>query len=322
MFSENQWIKIKAPATVANMVCGFDILGFAVNSPYDEMEMRWMTRAENEASITIINIDEYNLPTDPEKNVAGAALIAFLEEYEEKQNNSSAPKIKFEVKINKLIKPGSGVGSSAASAAGAVVGANYLVGNIFSKDDLVRFAMNGEKLASGVKHADNIAPCIFGGVTLVRSIFPLEIIALPSPTLHVTIVHPQIEVRTSDARSILRQQVLLKDAIKQWGNIAGLVAGLMKSDYDLIGRSLEDVIIEPVRSILIPGFDALKLACKQAGALGGGISGSGPSIFMLSKTKEIAIAVEKEMKQLYDGIGLPHHTYVTSINQTGVEIIE
>ena len=321
MFSENQWIKIKAPATVANMVCGFDILGFAVNSPYDEMEMRWMARTDNEASITIINIDNYNLPTDPEKNVAGAALIAFLEEYEEKQNNSSVPKIKFEVKINKLIKPGSGVGSSAASSAGAVVGANYLVGNIFTKDDLVRFATNGEKLASGVKHADNIAPCIFGGVTLVRSIFPLEIIALPSPTLHVTIVHPQIEVRTSDARSILRQQVLLKDAIKQWGNIAGLVAGLMKSDYDLIGRSLEDVIIEPVRSILIPGFDALKLACKQAGALGGGISGSGPSIFMLSKTKEIAIAVEKEMKQLYDGIGLPHHTYVTSINQTGVEII-
>ena len=320
MFSENQWIKIKAPATVANMVCGFDILGFAVNSPYDEMEMRWMSRAENEASINIINIDNYNLPTDPEKNVAGAALLAFLEEYEEMQNNSSSPKIKFEVKINKLIKPGSGVGSSAASSAGAVVGANYLVGNIFSKDDLVRFAMNGEKLASGVKHADNIAPCIFGGVTLVRSIFPLEIIALPSPSLHVTIVHPQIEVRTSDARSILRQQVLLKDAIKQWGNIAGLVAGLMKSDYDLIGRSLEDVIIEPVRSILIPGFDALKLACKQAGALGGGISGSGPSIFMLSKTKEIAIAVEKEMKQLYDGIGLPHHTYVTSINQTGVEI--
>jgi homoserine kinase len=321
MFSENQWIKIKAPATVANMVCGFDILGFAVNSPYDEMEMRWMPRADNEPSITIINIDHYNLPTEPEKNVAGAALLAFLEEYEEKHKSSNGTKIKFEVKINKLIKPGSGVGSSAASSAGAVVGANYLVGNIFSKDDLVRFAMNGEKLASGVKHADNIAPCIFGGVTLVRSIFPLEIIALPSPTLHVTIVHPQIEVRTSDARSILRQQVLLKDAIKQWGNIAGLVAGLMKPDYDLIGRSLEDVIIEPVRSILIPGFDALKLACKQAGALGGGISGSGPSIFMLSKTKEIAIAVEKEMKQLYDGISLPHHTYVTSINQTGVEII-
>jgi homoserine kinase len=181
--------------------------------------------------------------------------------------------------------------------------------------------MNGEKLASGVKHADNIAPCIFGGVTLVRSIFPLEIIALPSPELHVTIVHPQIEVKTSDARSILKHQVLLKDAIKQWGNIAGLVAGLMKKDYDLIGRSLEDVIIEPVRSILIPGFDALKLACKKAGALGGGISGSGPSIFMLSKGKETALAVEAEMIKLYTGLGLAHHTYVTTINEKGVEVI-
>jgi homoserine kinase len=325
MVPSNQWIKIKAPATVANMVCGFDILGFAVNDPYDEMEMRIVNRAVGQAAITIINIDDYNLPTDPELNVAGAALLAMIEEY---TANSSSDKILvdfstigFEVKINKLIKPGSGVGSSAASSAGAVVGANYLLGNIFSKDDLVRFAMNGEKVASGVKHADNIAPCIFGGVTLVRSIFPLEIVALPSPELFVTIVHPQIEVRTADARSILRQKVLLKDAIKQWGNIAGLVAGLMKSDYDLIGRSLEDVIIEPVRSILIPGFDALKLSCKQAGALGGGISGSGPSIFMLSKTEEIAKAVEKEMYELYAEMNLPHHTYVTNINQSGVEIV-
>ncbi len=318
----NQWIQIKSPATVANMVCGFDILGFAVESPYDEMEMRLVPRAAgqtNAEAIKIINIDAYNLPTEPEKNVAGAALIALIEEYEEKQMGSTA--LAFEVKINKLIKPGSGVGSSAASSAGAVVGANHLLGNIFSKDDLVRFAMNGEKVASGVKHADNIAPCIFGGVTLVRSIFPLEIIALPSPSLHVTIVHPQIEVRTADARSILRQNVQLKDAIKQWGNIAGLVAGLMKGDYDLIGRSLEDVIIEPVRSILIPGFDELKKACIAAGALGGGISGSGPSIFFLSKEKETAIKVEDAMKELYTRLGLAHHTYVTSINQSGVQII-
>jgi homoserine kinase len=334
----NQWIKIKAPATVANMVCGFDILGFAVNNPYDEMEMRLVSLTLGQSAITIINIDDYNLPTDPEKNVAGAALIALIEEYTansiiEKSLSAasdSAAKndlidfsvIGFEVKINKLIKPGSGVGSSAASSAGAVVGANYLLGNPFSKDDLVRYAMNGEKVASGVKHADNIAPCIHGGVTLVRSIFPLEIIALPSPTLFVTIVHPQIEVRTADARSILKQNVQLKDAIKQWGNIAGLVAGLMKGDYDLIGRSLEDVIIEPVRSILIPGFDDLKKACKAAGALGGGISGSGPSIFFLSKEKETALAVEIEMKKLYEGLGLAHHTYVTTINQTGVGITE
>ncbi len=340
MVPVNQWIKIKAPATVANMVCGFDILGFAVNNPYDEMEMRLIQRSAGQAAITIINIDDYNLPTNPEKNVAGAALIALIEEYtansiiekslseEYEITSDSAAKndlidfsiIGFEVKINKLIKPGSGVGSSAASSAGAVVGANYLLGNPFSKDDLVRFAMNGEKVASGVKHADNIAPCIHGGVTLVRSIFPLEIVALPSPTLFVTIVHPQIEVRTADARSILKHNVQLKDAIKQWGNIAGLVAGLMKGDYDLIGRSLEDVIIEPVRSILIPGFDDLKKACKAAGALGGGISGSGPSIFFLSKEKETALAVEQEMKNLYKGLGLAHHTYVTTINSTGVEI--
>jgi homoserine kinase len=307
-----------------------------VNNPYDEMEMRFVQRAAGQASITIINIDDYNLPTDPEKNVAGAALLAMIEEYtansiiekslsSESSNDTSNSfidfsTIGFEVKINKLIKPGSGVGSSAASSAGAVVGANYLLGNPFSKDDLVRFAMNGEKVASGVKHADNIAPCIHGGVTLVRSIFPLEVIALPSPTLFVTIVHPQIEVRTADARSILKQNVQLKDAIKQWGNIAGLVAGLMKGDYDLIGRSLEDVIIEPVRSILIPGFDDLKKACKAVGALGGGISGSGPSIFFLSKEKETALAVEQEMKKLYEGLGLAHHTYVTNINQNGVEI--
>ena len=318
----NHWIKIKSPATVANMVCGFDILGFAVESPYDEMEMRLVPRAAGQTiaeAIKIINIDSYNLPTEPEKNVAGAALIALIEEYEEKQLGNTL--LAFEVKINKLIKPGSGVGSSAASSAGAVVGANQLLGNIFTKDDLVRFAMNGEKVASGVKHADNIAPCIFGGVTLVRSIFPLEIIALPSPSLHVTIVHPQIEVRTADARSILRQNVQLKDAIKQWGNIAGLVAGLMKGDYDLIGRSLEDVIIEPVRSILIPGFDELKQACKEAGALGGGISGSGPSIFFLSKEKDTALKVEQAMKDLYTRLGLAHHTYVTSINPTGVQII-
>ena len=318
----NHWIKIKSPATVANMVCGFDILGFAVESPYDEMEMRLVPRAAGQTiaeAIKIINIDSYNLPTEPEKNVAGAALIALIEEYEEKQLGTTL--LAFEVKINKLIKPGSGVGSSAASSAGAVVGANHLLGNIFTKDDLVRFAMNGEKVASGVKHADNIAPCIFGGVTLVRSIFPLEIIALPSPSLHVTIVHPQIEVRTADARSILRQNVQLKDAIKQWGNIAGLVAGLMKGDYDLIGRSLEDVIIEPVRSILIPGFDELKQACKDAGALGGGISGSGPSIFFLSKEKDTALKVEQAMKDLYTRLGLAHHTYVTSINQAGVQII-
>jgi homoserine kinase len=290
------------------MVCGFDVLGFAVNEPYDEMHLELVSKP----GITIVNEDAFGLPTAPEKNVAGAALFALMEELEQP--------VGFKLRINKQIKPGSGVGSSAASAAGAVAGANYLLRNRFGKADLVRFAMNGEKLASGVKHADNIAPCIYGGVTLVRSIFPLDIIPLTAPPLHVTIVHPQIEVRTSDARSILKQQVLLKDAIRQWGNIAGLVAGLLQQDYELIGRSLEDVLIEPVRSILIPGFDELKARCKEAGALGGGISGSGPSVFMLSRDERTAKAVEKEMISIFTRLGLDHHTYVTTINQQGIRL--
>ena len=303
-------IRIHSPATVANMVCGFDILGFAVNEPYDEMRIR----CKDEPGIVIVNEDDYHLPTQPEKNVAGAALLALMDELE-------SP-VGFELFIRKQIKPGSGVGSSAASAAGAVVAANRLLQDRFSKEELVRFAMNGEKLASGVKHADNIAPCIYGGVTLIRSIFPLDIIGITAPPLYVTIVHPQIEVRTSDARGILKQQVLLKDAIRQWGNIAGLVAGLLQGDYQLIGRSLEDVLIEPVRSILIPGFDKVKKLSKEAGALGGGISGSGPSIFMLSENETTARAVEKQMKEVYESLSLAYYTYVTTINQSGVTFVE
>jgi homoserine kinase len=182
--------------------------------------------------------------------------------------------------------------------------------------------MFGEKVASGVKHADNITPCLLGGVTLIRSIMPLDVIKLNSPDLHISIVHPQIEVRTSDARQILKKEVQLKQAIKQWGNIAGLVAGFMKEDYDLIGRSLEDVIIEPVRSILIPGFNEVKSISKEAGALGGGISGSGPSIFMISKDIKTAIYVEAAMQSVYNKMGIEYKSYVTKLNKEGVKIIE
>jgi homoserine kinase len=302
-------IKVHAPGTVANLVCGFDILGLCLNEPNDLMEVKLL----DEKKIIIHSADGYPLPSDPAQNTAGAPLIEMINELDKN--------IGFEVTIHKRIKPGSGIGSSAASAAGAVVAANHLLGNIYNNEDLVRFAMFGEKVATGVKHADNIAPCIYGGVTLIRSIFPLDIVAIPAPSLFVTVVHPQIEVKTKDARQILRKEVLLKDAIKQWGNIAGLVAGFMSNDLDLIGRSLEDVIIEPVRSILIPGFDEVKQRCKSAGALGGGISGSGPSLFMLSKDERTANAVQKEMNAVYERIGLDYHSYVTTINMEGVKVI-
>ena len=303
-------VLVFSPATVANVVCGFDVLGFALESPGDKLLLR---KVKNKG-VTIINKDNYNLPTDPHKNVIGKALLALLEAIDNE--------IGFEVESTKLIKPGSGIGSSAASAAGAVVAANHLLNNRFSNEELVEFAMCGEEVASGSKHADNIAPCIYGGITLIRSLHPLDIIAIPAPPLFVTVLHPQIEVKTSDSRSILKQQVSLKNAITQWANVAALVVGLMKSDYDLIGRSLVDVIVEPTRSILIPQFDVVKKVGIDAGALGGGISGAGPSMFMLSKDETTALAVEQAMIAVYKNVGVPFHTHTSIISSKGVRIAE
>jgi len=302
-------VTVAAPATVANMVCGFDVLGFALAAPYDLVTL---TRTPA-PGIVIDPTPGYNLPTDPTLNVAGAALHALLQE--------AHPSLGFRITLDKRIKPGSGIGSSAASAAGVVVAANALLGYPFSKADLVRFAMQGEAVASGTPHADNVAPCIYGGVALVRSAHPLDIVPLAAPELHVALVHPQIEVRTADARAMLRQQVALKTAVQQWGNVAGLVAGLLQADYGLIARSLHDAIVEPVRSMLIPGFDAVKTRSLAAGALGGGISGSGPSLFMLCKDAATAQAVVAEMADVYLKLGLDAHTYCTHIQPAGAWVV-
>jgi len=303
-------VKVKSPATVANIVCGFDILGLCLDTPYDEFTVS----ISDEVGVTIDNIDEYNLPTDATQNVSGVALLKILEQEKDIKG--------FHIVSKKIIKPGSGIGSSAASAAGVVVGANHLLGNKYSKQQLVDFAMYGEEVASGTKHADNIAPAIFGGITLIRSNNPLDIISIEYPDLFVTILHPQIEVKTADARNVLPKEIPLKNAVTQWANIAGLVTGFMQHNYDLISRSLEDVVVEPYRSKLIPYFYEVKNTCKKSGALGGGISGSGPSIFMLSRTAEIAAAVELAMIEVYSKTGIEFHTHISSINKTGVNIIE
>lgn len=304
-------VTVYAPATVANVVCGFDILGFALSEPHDKM----VIRISDKKGVTIINKDAFDLPVDPTKNVAGVALLALLEALNGEISG-------FEIESTKIIKPGSGIGSSAASASAAVVGANHLLNLRFSKEELVAFAMCGEAVASGAKHADNIAPCIYGGVTLVRSNDPIDIIPIAAPPLFVTVLHPQIEIKTSEARQILKKKVLLKDAITQWANVAGLIAGLMKGDYALIGRSLTDVIIEPMRSTLIPYYSEVKKAGMDVGALGGGISGSGPSIFMLSQDEATAHKVEAAIKNVYDKIGLDFNIYVTTINPNGVKVSE
>ena len=299
-------ISVLAPATVANVVCGFDCLGFCLEVPNDLMKVR----LTDERTVRIIHHDDYDLPLVAEQNVAGKALLAILEIIEEP--------IGFEVEITKRIMPGSGIGSSAASAGGAVVAANRLLGDRFSANELVKLAMEGEMVASKAKHADNLAPCILGGFTLVRSVDPMDVVSLDFPPLFATVIHPQIEIKTSYAREILPKEVPLKSAIRQWADVGSLVAGLQKGDYELISRSLQDFIVEPVRKVLIPRFDDLKRESLAAGALGGGISGSGPSVFMLSSTRETALNVETAMKNVYADCGVDFNTYVSPINSRGV----
>ena len=301
-------IKVFCPATVANISCGFDVLGVALDSVGDEMIVRKIPQK----GIQITKISGQNLPKETLNNVAGVAGNAFLLAADYDGG--------FEIEINKKIKPGSGIGSSAASSAGAVWAMNYLLGNPFSKTELVKFAMEGERLASDVAHADNVAPALFGGFTLVRSYNPLDIVTIPAPSeLYVTIIHPQIEIKTSDSRKILKTTISMETGIKQWGNVGGLVAGLFKDDYELIGRSLEDHIVEPIRSILIPGFDEVKKVSLEAGALGSGISGSGPSIFAFSKGEETALKVRKVMKSVYEKIGIAYEIHISKINMEGVK---
>ncbi len=303
-------IKILAPATVANVVCGFDCLGFALQSPNDEM----IVRIIDEKTVRVIHHDDYNLPANAAENIAGVTLLAMLAAIDENFG--------FEVEITKQIKPGSGIGSSSASAVGAAAAANKLLDERFSRLEVAEFALAGEFVASRSRHADNVAPCLFGGFTLVRAVSPLDIIALEFPPLFVTIIHPKIEIKTSEARKILPAHIPLKSAVQGWANVGALVAALSKGDYELISRSLQDCIIEPVRKNLIPHYDEIKSQSLKSGALGGGISGSGPSVFMFSETSATAQRVEKAMREIYSQTEIDFDIYVSEINAEGVKTVE
>ena len=303
-------IKIFCPATIANISCGFDVLGLCLETVGDEM----IIRKSDVKGIKITKIVGEELPLETSKNVAGVAALALLDAIDYKFG--------FEIEIYKNIKPGSGIGSSAASAAGAVFGINELLGKPFNRKELVEFAMKGEAIASGSEHADNVAPAILGGITLVRSSAPLDIIKIESPSeLFATVIHPQIELKTSEMRSVLQPMIPLKSAILQWGNLGGLIAGFYTSDYELIGRSLHDEIVEPLRGPFIPKFDVIKKTALENGALRSGISGSGPSIFALSKGIETANRIAKAMFVIYEDMNMPFEIHVSKVNPEGVKII-
>jgi homoserine kinase len=303
-------IRVKATATVSNLNCGFDVLGMAINEPCDfiDLEMTGSGRVE----ITGIKGCD-SLSRDPDKNVVGVVLNAII--------RKSGTKAGFRAFIEKGIKPGSGIGSSAASSAAAAFGANELIGNIFSLQELVAFAMEGERLASGTAHADNVAPALLGGITLIRSYEPLDIIRINiPPELFCVVIHPDMEIKTSMAREILDKHIPLRTAVKQWGNVGGLIAGFFSEDYDLIGRSLIDHVAEPKRSSLIPGFLELKKAAMHHGALGAGISGSGPSVFALCRGEKSAEAVLRSMSACMDSQAIKYNAYLSPVNKEGATI--
>ncbi len=301
-------IQVRCPATIANLICGYDVLGLCVHDPYDVLTLQ----CTNTGTVTITS-NHNQVPLEPTSNTAGVALLAMMQQL--------PAGIGFAIHIHKNILPGSGLGSSAASAAGAVVAANIALHNMYTPLQLVYFAMQGEKAASGVAHADNVAPCIYGGITLITSNNPLQVVSLPTIPLYISIVHPQVQVRTADARSILQPTVPLSLAVTQWGIVAGVVAALYTQDIALLASCMHDVIIEPQRKILIPYYDAVKQAGLQAGAIAGGIAGSGPTIYMLSSSLDVATQVTQAMEQVYTPTPITVHSYTTSIATEGARCI-
>lgn len=307
----NKTIKVFAPATIANLSCGFDVLGCCLEGIGDEMRLTLVSNS----GVRIVHIEGAELPFESDKNVASVAARALLDALRDTTTG-------VEITLHKRIKAGSGIGSSAASSAGAVWALNQLLGCPFNDHELIPFAMQGELRASGNAHADNVAPALLGGFTLVRSYSPIDVIALPAPEeIAMTVIHPHIEVKTSDSRAVLKSKISLSSAVQQWGNLGGFVSSLYTEDYDLLGRSLQDVIIEPLRAILIPEFETLKKLAITTGALGCGISGSGPSVYALSQGMDTAKAVGEAFQNFYLTTGLPFEIHTSKINTTGVKIL-
>ena len=302
-------IKVFAPASVANVACGFDILGFALERPGDEIIVRLSETPG--FRITQITGAKGKLPMEPEKNTAGFAALKLLEYLGETGRG-------IEMEIHKKMPFGSGLGSSAASAAGAVMAVNELLGRPLEKRALLPFAVLGEQIADGAYHADNVAPSLIGGMVLIRSNKDLDVHRLPVPKgLYAAVVHPQVEILTKDARNVLSDTVSLQQCIEQNGNLGGLIVGLYNSDLELIGRSLNDVIIEPQRARLIPHFYEVKAAALDAGALGCSISGAGPSIFALCANSLVAETAGKAMSKVFTEAKIGNQVFISAINQEG-----
>ncbi|GAA4782811.1 homoserine kinase [Olivibacter ginsenosidimutans] len=306
---ERDQVHVFAPATAANLVCGFDILGLALEEPGDEVFMK----RSDQPGVRLLKItgDDGRLPLEPSKNTVSACVQMVLQHLKRED-------IGIEIELHKHMPIGSGLGSSAASTVAGLYAINQLLGQPLSKHELLPFALKGEELACGHGHADNVAPSLLGGITLIKSYDPLEVISLPVPKdLFCSVVFPHVDVPTRAARQMIRSKIDLKDAVTQWGNIAGLVSGLFMSDYGLIGRSMQDVLIEPIRAILIPEFYEMRETAMASGALGFGISGSGPSVFAFAQSRNQAENITHQIVQHLKSKDIDSNGYVSAVNTVG-----
>ncbi|MFY0625052.1 MAG: homoserine kinase [Reichenbachiella sp.] len=304
-------ITVFSPSTIANVGCGYDVLGFALDGIGEKITVA----RRDDGKLVIEPCEKFDIPTDPKTNVASVAAKALL--------HAAGINAGFTFTFDKEIFPGSGLGTSSSSSAGAVFAVNELIGKPFNTHELITYAMEGEKVISGKAHADNVGPNLLGGITLVRDYTPLDVLKLPAPKdLYVSIVHPQVVVKTTDAKRMLKSQVKLEQAVAQWGNVGGLVSGLYEEDFALIGRSMVDNIVEPTRKLLIPMYDEVKNKAFENGAVGCSIAGSGPSIFAFSKGKATAEKIRLTMQAIYDEVGIVAFTYLSKIGTEGVRIVD
>ena len=304
-------IKIHAPATVANLSCGFDVLGLCLNEPYDEIEVHKISKKV--ISLEILESPYSDIPSNPDYNTGGvpAQLI----------QRDLALNFGFNIKIKKGIPLCGGLGSSAATSVGVVYAINQLLENQLNQDQMLTYALEGEKISVSNPHADNIAPCLLGGLTLIRDTKSLDVLNIPISDYYVALIHPHITIKTEDARNVLPKSINLKSAIVQWGNVGALVLGFTSNNKDLIKRSMQDIIIEPVRSTLIEGFDVIKNNALKLGAIGSGISGSGPTIFALCESKTIANNILQFSKTYYTSLDIKSDIFLSRINTKGPTII-
>lgn len=305
-------IHVFSPATVANVGCGFDVFAFALNEPGDEIKLAM--KSSPGVEITEITGNS-SLPLDINKNTVGVSISSMLDYLNADFGIS--------ISLHKGMPIKSGLGSSAASAVGGIFALNQLLKTKLPNEILLKFAVEGEKIASGDNiHLDNSAACLYGGFVLVRSEDPVDIISIPVPeSLYCIIIHPQIEINTAESRKMLPEKVSLIQAINQWSNTAAVISALYESDFELLKRSISDPIIEPARAKQIPDFYGLRDAALNAGAVGCGISGSGPAVFALADSKEKAYIICDEITNYYNPNNIPFETFVSKINNSGPKVI-